>query len=352
MKRNWFQNNLLIKLSIAYLLLPFVIFCLTFLKIGVGLPIVIVLSWIMWRIWKQNDSSSNGFLISKRDLLIGLVVLGLWVLLSGIGGLAFQNRDFEIRNAIFMDLIHFNWPVYYPNSGNLAGDSFALIYYIGFWLPAALIGKLFGLQIANIFIFLWTLLGVFLVAVMVKERIKFSLLGAAIIMIIFSGMDILGTLCFQVASLISYPTIWPPITIIELWVSEFFEFSSITTQLFWVFNQAIPAWICIALTLNKSNRKYVWFIWALCFFYSPIPSIGLLPFVFLIIPNQAIDVNNLYFRLNKSKVVTFIIKFLSDVKDMINIENIFGGGLILIISYLYFSANPMAVTLHFIDMNL
>jgi hypothetical protein len=37
---------------------------------------------------------------------------------------------------------------------------------------------------------------------------------------------------------------------------------------------------------------------------------------------------------------------------MINIENIFGGGLILIISYLYFSANPMAVTLHFIDMNL
>src|SRR4030042_3594512 len=102
-------NNWLVKCSIGYLLLPFIIFCLTFLKIWIGLPIVVLLGWLTWRIWKQKDAGTTGAGISKRDLIIGLIVLGVWVVLSGIGGFAFQNLDFIFRNVAFRGLINFQW---------------------------------------------------------------------------------------------------------------------------------------------------------------------------------------------------------------------------------------------------
>ncbi len=176
------SNNWLIKFSLGYLLLPFIIFCLTFLKIWIGFPIILLLGWITLRIWKQKGACGVVSGMSKRDLIVGLVILGFWVFLSGIGGFAFQNQDHFARNAIFKDLINFNWPVYYPESENLlTNSSNALIYYVGYWLPAALFGKLFGWQVANIVLFIWTLLGVFLTAALIKERIKSTLLASSLV---------------------------------------------------------------------------------------------------------------------------------------------------------------------------
>ena len=288
------NNTWLYKASLGYLLLPFFIFCLTFIKLWIGIPVVAILTWISWRVWKQFNKTSTPLNIRKTDLIIGLIVLGCWVVLSGIGGFAFQNPDHHIRNAIFKDLIHYEWPVIYPPVDSPQnGSSYGLIYYLGYWLPAALIGKFVGWQAANVVLFLWTLLGVFITTTLIKLRINVSLFLSSLLLIFFSGMDILGTIVIRSVSPDTYPTLWPPITAIEWWVAGSFQFSSFTTQLFWVFNQAIPAWICVGLILNTSDRRFVYFIWALCFFFAPIPSLGLLPLTLLVVPFAAFHPENL-----------------------------------------------------------
>ena len=37
------------------------------------------------------------------------------------------------------------------------------------------------------------------------------------------------------------------------WWARFYQFSSFTTQLFWVFNQAVPAWIATLLVLSTKR---------------------------------------------------------------------------------------------------
>ncbi len=151
-----------------------------------------------------------------------------------------------------------------------------LVYYVGYWLPAALIGKAFGWQAANFTLFLWTWLGVFLVTFQLGNVLKTSPLKLALLLIFFSGLDSLGTLLFAQ----EYPTLWPPITHLEIW-SGSLQFSSFTTQLFWVFNQAVPAWLCIALIMNGVKRGQSALIWALCFFFAPLASIGLIPYILI-----------------------------------------------------------------------
>lgn len=352
MRRELFQNNWLLYLSLGYLLLPFAIFCLTFLRIWIGLPIVIILIWIVIRIWIQRDASQISFKVGKSDLIIGLVVLGVWVFLSGIGGFAFQNSDHHIRNAIFKDLILNNWPVYYPQAiSSPTSPSYALIYYIGYWLPAALSGKILGWQGANVFLFGWTWLGIFITAALIKDRIKTTLTWSALLLIFFGGMDFLGALVLQPILHENYPHLWPPITHLEWWAPHL-QFSSFTTQLFWVFNQALPAWICIALILNGVNRRYVFFILSLCFFLSPIPALGLLPFTLLAIPQKLFNTKNMSFKWRDRKIATLLKDSLSDIYNTISPENILGGGLVFITSYLYFSTNPSGSRMGFFAINL
>ncbi len=173
-----------------------------------------------------------------RTIFYLLLLTGLWVFLSGVGGYAFQNWDHHWRNAVLHDLITYNWPVVYssPEKGPIT----MLVYYVGYWLPAALAGKIFGWQAANFVLFLWTWLGVFLVISHLSLKLKTTALKAALLLIFFSGMDALGVLLFAN----EYPTLWPPIQHLEIWSGNL-QYSSFTTQLFWVFNQVIPAWLCM-----------------------------------------------------------------------------------------------------------
>ena len=71
-----------------------------------------------------------------------------------------------------------------------------------------------------------------------EERYGITVIG---IMIFFSGLDIIG--CFiQEWNFQSFASILH----LEWWL-EGFQFSSNTTCLFWVYNQAVPAWIATLL---------------------------------------------------------------------------------------------------------
>jgi len=284
------NSRLVYCFAIGYLLLPFIIFSLSFIKLWIGIPVVIlIITSLVYQQFHKKAENNTVFSFTKKDFLIGLMIMGTWCILSGIGGFAFQNWDHHFRNAVFSDLISYDWPVYYSTTNQVF---YALTYYIGYWLPSALIGKVFGPLAARVMLLIWTLGGVFLATIYLRQLTRSSLSKSSILLILFSGMDVIGVFITHKIAGISYPTFWPPVSHLEWW-PRIFEYSSFTTQLFWVFNQAIPCWLAMGLLLNKVSRRSTIFIWSLCFFLAPFPAIGILPFLLLGIPKRSFNPGNI-----------------------------------------------------------
>jgi len=280
------------RITILYLIIPFIIFCMGWLRLSVAIPATIIIVWAVWQLFKQIPPVQLPITNYQFPYYL-LLITFTWTLLSGVGGYTFQNWDHHWRNAVLHDLINYDWPVFYstPESGPIK----MLVYYVGYWLPSALVGKLLGWQAANFFLFLWTWLGVTLVALHLASALKTAPTKAILLLIFFSGMDALGTLFLAP----EYPTLFPAMTHLEIWNGSL-QYSSFTTQLFWVFNQAVPAWLCIMsiVTLSDSEgsllqnhetlrsaqsdiRGQLFLLWSLCFFFAPLASIGLLPYLLI-----------------------------------------------------------------------
>ena len=149
------------RITIFYLTLPFIIFCMGWLRLSIAIPITALILWAIWQLLQHQSPITNSQLPNSQSTFYLLLLTGIWVFLSGVGGYTFQNWDHHWRNAVLHDLITYDWPVIYssPEKGPIT----MLVYYVGYWLPAALAGKIFGWQAANFVLFLWTWLGVLLV---------------------------------------------------------------------------------------------------------------------------------------------------------------------------------------------
>ena len=309
----------LYRITYLYLVIPFIIFCMGWLRMSVAIPIVVLLLWVLSSLLKQAPDSQF-LLFNFRSLVYLLLITGLWVFLSGVGGYAFQNWDHHWRNAVFRDLVTHEWPVIYSSPEH--GPVTMLVYYVGYWLPAALVGRLLGWNAANFAIFVWTWLGVVLTIFHIHRSLKVSLVKSAVLLIVFSGIDVVGMLLFPK----EYPTLFPPITHLEIWAGNDLQYSSFTTQLFWVFNQAVPAWLCISLILSTVKNdagtlSQKVFVWALTFFFAPLASIGLFPYLLIEIFRQS-DLKSLFRSLR--------------------VDILLASGIIFLLSYFFFSSNTAA----------
>lgn len=251
-----------------YLVLPTLIFVIGWLKWYWALIFGVLIAYACVRAF--SDVTQDKLLLLKTDIKIfikALLLIALWVYLSGIGGWCYQNSDHGVRNVIFRALIQYDWPVVSYDGSR------ALIYYIGFWLPAACIGKVFGLEAGYTAQMVWAVLGIFIVYYLIcVYRNKVDLLPV-IFLIFFSGLDYVGTwilgeegINLQLAAHL------------EWWAYDM-QFTSTTSQLFWVFNQAIPAWVSTMIIMTQKNCKNMLFILSLTMLTSTIPFVGLIPIV-------------------------------------------------------------------------
>ncbi len=308
------QTYWLFRLTYLYLLIPFILFSLGWLRLIFAIPVIALIVWIFFQLDHSTESKPSSFILHPSRAAFILVFL--WVFLSGVGGYAFQNWDHNWRNAVFRDLISYPLPVIYSSPEK--GPVTMLVYYVGYWLPAVFAGKILGWKIANLILFAWTWLGVFLTVLHISLKIKTSAFKSALFFVFFSGMDALGGLFYAK----DYPALFPPIQHLEIW-SGILQYSSFTTQLFWVFNQSVPAWLCIALVLNSKRLDIKILSGALCFFFAPLAAVGLFPYLLI----DGID----ELRLN---LKTFLKNIRYDV--------VCAGVVIVAISYLYFSSNTAA----------
>jgi len=269
------------KIAYIYLFIPFILFCIGWLNkiAAVFVCALVIVGFVsIWRALPSRDL----FEFRKKDFLVAILVLGVWVFFSGIGGYTFQNWDHHSRNAVFRDLINYPWPVIYHFSPDVSAQfgipsAVIMSYYFGFWLPSALVGKLLGWSAANFSLFMWTYLGIALAVMLTAAKLKTSFLRTALLIIFFSGMDFLGVILFKNIPRYTYPLLWPPIQHLEWWAGAF-QYSSFTTDLYWTYNQFVPALLIMALFLSSSDRASI-LLGGICFFFAPFPALGLFPFI-------------------------------------------------------------------------
>ena len=270
--------------ALLYLTIPVLIFFMGYLKIWWALLFTALTVFAGFMILRGVDKGPDGAKANtdkytiKLDFKYLAVIIPLILIttyIAGVGEFAFSSGDHTIRYAILHDLINYKWPVIYdlaeqqnPTvSAYLGEGEVAFAYYFVFWMVPAVIGKVAGLLAARIALFIWSALGIFLVAVgacmLYGKASKALYLG----MILWAGFDVIP---YYINTWAGVWTTW------ERWNAHLIVVGNFY-QLMNVFNQSIPGWIITILLIMAVNGTSIGFLGALMFCYSPWAAIGIAP---------------------------------------------------------------------------
>ena len=286
------KNETVGKCVLAYLALPTVVFLLGWLRWELGVPAGIAVLAALGRAFrrKRDDGAVTLAPIAEPAerleiavpvalaLVAGIVA---WCVLAGQGGFVVQSGDWNWRNATFRDLITHEWPVRYDDWNR------ALVFYVGHWLPPALVGKLVlamtdslpcAWRLGNVALLFWTATGVALVfsqlLVILKARSVRRQFAVLALLVFLGGLDVVGTMALNIKQmLVGLPpenSWWN----FDDWWSRVFNYTSNSTCLFWVFHQAVPAWVATLFVARGARLSEVAFLLSLLAIYCPIPATG------------------------------------------------------------------------------
>ena len=310
------------KYCLIYITLPVIVFLLGWIKPQYSIVASVLLLFSAYVIFKQKKNPEKSLTLSFNMLAVLCLIALVWCFFAGQGGYYYQSADYDCRNAIFRDLINFKWPVIYKYNNT------ALVYYIGYWMPAALIGKIafwvsgsasVAWAVGNFALLIWSTCGVLLVFLLlittVKANTRKKMIATSLLFMFFSGCDALGYLLFKNGFA------WH----IEWWAS-YYQFSSITTCLFWVFNQTVISWIIILCIINEKSVKNLAYIGIMALPSGPFPFLGIFVYCICIAAKHGVK------AIKQSKTKEFI-------KDIFTLQNIASCLVIVPIYLLYYSSN-------------
>ena len=287
---------MLVGLSVLYLTLPLVVFAYGWLRYPISFIILSILlffiiivfhdiapsfSSIYVKYWASNDKIDQKRLLVK--LRVVFVVIAIWLLLSGIGGFGYQTTDYLASNALLKDLIERPWPL----TTEWSSRTVPVVYYLGWYLPAAVTGKLFGWVFANIFILVWAFFGVtlsfgwFINLCAVQNITSRKLLVTLSVFCLAGGLDFVGYYFLRGNSFDIY-NVFP----LDGW--SFLQYSSNTTLIYWVPQHTIPAWLITGLVMNCifgrwSNIKYLGMGLAGSLLSSSFSVMGIFPYLLVLL---------------------------------------------------------------------
>lgn len=264
-----------------------------------------------------------------RIALISVVAV-LWVLFSGIGGFSFQNGDHSYRNAILKMLVEKDWPVVITDTAPHFARPVAMVYYFAFWLPAACVGKFLGLAAAHLFLFVWTVIGVLLVFYFVLAYTRRRSVFVVVAFIFFSGLDVIGYGMLEVIRKGNWSGGALLISHMEWWAKSF-QYSAFTTQLYWVFNQALPAWLITLLILHQKNCRSLAFLFSFALLFCTLPAAGLVPVAMYVFVRRCRDLRVKGESAGRNALFV--------AKDVLTVQNVLAGGIIGITSFLFLKIN-------------
>jgi len=264
------------RLAVIYLVLPLPIFLFGWIEIWAAIPLALCVAYSLK--FMAASLPAERWPVSGPQLAVAAAVGCAWAACGGTGHLVFANADWHLRDAVLHDLVTGRWPVGY---GVLEGRDSLLRAPIGYYLPAALIGKWAGLLAAHAALAGWTAAGavIFLMQVLSRQPPRLAgALGAVAVIVLFSGLDVVGTL-LRLPDSLSH---WDVTRHLEWW-AESYQYSSMTTQLFWVPNHALGGWVATGLLMREPRQgslepELPLLVVALAL-WSPLTALGAVPFV-------------------------------------------------------------------------
>ena len=262
--------------TILYLALPNFIFLFGWFKLLFALPLALLVSIAIWQSLPRHNAQP--MLLSQpstASTLCLLLLAAAWTAFGGAGHFGYANSDWAIRDAVYADLFFGQWPIAYSIQN---GIPIILRSAIGYFLPAALVTHWTGPQFADLLLYAWTVIGVFLFLRLLPLPLRSGgrLLACVLIVIMFSGMDYLGSYAAT-----GLPPIFP--LRLEWWVP--FSYTSLGGQLFWAPNHSLALWLGTALYIRHASSPefgrlacvYV----PLTLIWTPFAPLALLPFLCL-----------------------------------------------------------------------
>lgn len=266
------------RIAITYLSLPLVIFLAGWLEPLAAIPLIACVAYALKPLGAPLPGHAAGPTITRLQLLLAVAVGCGWTVCGGTEHWVFANADWHLRDAVLHDLVVGQWPVGY---GPLDGRETLLRAPIGYYLPAALIGKWGGLPAAHFAMAAWTALGatLFLLQVLSQTPSRPGIaLTVVAVLVLFSGLDIIGSL-IEVPHFIAH---WDIARHLEWWAADY-QYSSMTTQLFWVPNHALGGWLTMGLLCRAGQSTalngMLPMIVAAVALWSPLTALGAVPFV-------------------------------------------------------------------------
>lgn len=263
--------------AIAYLTLPLLIFLPGWFTPWVSIPLLACLAYTLIPLGAGFRALPRPG-ISATQLAV-IIVACAWTVLGGTAHLFYANADWHTRDAVLHDLVSSGWPVGY---GPWQGSATLLRTTVAYFLPAALFGQLAGLGAAHYALMLWTALGTSLFLLQVQSLLPARRGGVALAMVVivlFSGLDVLGWLLGFGMRFIQHWTL----TMHLEWWALFYQYSSMTTQLFWVPNHALGGWLAIGLLYRHQRDADIDpllpILMVAVLLWSPLTAFGLAPFV-------------------------------------------------------------------------
>jgi hypothetical protein len=275
--------------TLVYLALPPLIFLGTWIKLLYGLPAAVLLIVGVASALRQLQSERPALgvaSLSSGDLLragLPAIVLGL---LSGAGGIGFQDSDWLKHNALLADLTSAPWPVVYDGeSGPLL-----LTYYVAWYLPAALAGKLAGWPAANWTLAFYTTAGLCLAGLWAIRLTGVRRWWVVALFLAFSGMDVVGLTLRELKAALGGGALDGPEgswSHIEWWAGlGAVQYSGMTTLMMWVPNQALAGWLLTPLVAASAAARRLaatgLLYLALSVLWAPFVTLGLLPFIVIL----------------------------------------------------------------------
>jgi hypothetical protein len=225
--------DFLTAIAVSYVALPNLIFLFGWLEFPIATILGICTLIAIHQLFSRSIFSWSS---SAKAVLI-IAIATAWCSFGGAGHFSYANVDWHVRDAVYGDLIYSHWPPAYTLE---ASPGLVLRSAFGYFLPPSLVSSYLGVTTADICLFIWTVIGaaIFLSLLPIDYSRPIRALALATIVIMFSGMDILGILLTTGE--------WPLFPLrLEWWTA--FSYSSLSGQLFWAPNHCLPIWIGTAL---------------------------------------------------------------------------------------------------------
>jgi hypothetical protein len=211
---------------------------------------------------------TTGTIIRWRTIAICFAIALAVFVLGGEGRFFYANTDWQVRNAVLLDLVREPWPFAY-----VRGPATEILRVpLGMYLLPASIGTLGGFRAAELALLAQNaaLLGALLAlgsSLFESARARWIAVG---VFFGFSGLDIIG-------QIIAHRPVWLHL---EQWAG--IQYSSNLTQAFWVPQHALAGWIfAMFYMLWREKRMPAWpslAVVPLSALLSPLAMMGMIPF--------------------------------------------------------------------------